>query len=216
MDDLDCPTTYHLGKSLRLRETPYEPREGGMNKPLGLWTAPGRLDADGGLKTAWSDRHVIEYGDEVKDNLYAITPQPGAVVLRLGTDDDLRALGAAFPRFHAGTSGWNGQPSHDDRVTAWKEVEERTGVDGVLITDALARTAHSGTYSLDKAEDPVLWGMYDALSTWDVGSACWFRTDHVEVSKATLGSYPAVVKHVMFDRRAQAEKSWHRTVFTTA
>lgn len=183
MDDLDCPVTYHLGRDLDLgRPDPTE--SAGAFKPPGLWTSPGRVDADGSVKTAWMEWSVIggqvdPVGDET---LYVIRPKPGAVILRIDSPADIRAIGEAFPQFVR---------HHESGGAAYRrgwQAIKAAGVDAVLATSRGAHAHHAVTRASSR-QDPAA-SFAHALYGWDVASICWFSNATITAdSTATPGTY---------------------------
>lgn len=180
MDDMDCPTTYHAGKKLDLLSPPRRPRVG-ANKPPGLWSSPGR-ESGGGVMTTWTDRSVIEYGEPMLDSsrLWALDPQPGAVVIRLDTAEDIRAFGQAFDFT---------EDTEKSRRATWEKVRA-LGIDGVMLTEQGVAATSTIRYGSQRDEDPRGWAAGDTLRNWDVGSVVWLRNDHLTASDAQFGAYP--------------------------
>lgn len=173
MDDLDCPTTYHLGRNLDL--TAPDPIEGkGIGKPPGLWTAPGGPDERGDIRTTWTDRSAREGTANTQESLWAVSPQPGAVVLRIDSAADLEALEAAAPGF----LGW-------DKTKGWDEIRA-LGVSGVLLTSRGHTSAYVRYYKDGRGPG---YAAADALTSWDVGSAVWFNNEHISAEPATKARY---------------------------
>lgn len=189
MDDVDCPTTYHLGRDLDLeREDPTEAV--GAFKPAGLWTSPGRVAADGTVKTAWME-WSIDQGDLDPvggRTVYAIRPVPGAVILRIDTPDDIRAVGQAFPEFvRQNPRDWAAY----DR--GWRAVKA-AGVDAVMVTSrgAHAHWAFTGGRAATNEHDPAV-EFARTIYGWDVSSVCWFRNSLVTVDgQVTPGTYQPI------------------------
>lgn len=186
MDDLDCPVTYHLGRNLDLGRP--DPTEGaGAFKPPGLWTSPGRVAADGTVKTAWME-WSIEQGhlDPVADHTtYVIRPIPGAVIMRIDSPADIRAIGQAFPQFvrqHKGDWEAHGR--------GWKAIRA-AGVDAVMTTSRGAyacRVFHGGLDDPDPAA-----AFAETLQGWDVSSICWFSNATVTAEGTiTPGTYESL------------------------
>jgi hypothetical protein len=193
MDDVDCPQTYHIGDHLDLAEQ--APERGGW-KPRGLWTAPGRPAGDGTVKTGWMDWDVDYAGGDGSPHgrqVFAVNPEPGAVIVRLDTAADIRAFGAAFPHF---LGRGDGTVTVDDAAReSWGAVRA-AGIDGILVTtDGL--TAASGVRSgeqssrrmTDLASDNAA-AFATTLSQWDVASCCWLTNRNIRVDgTATAGTY---------------------------
>ena len=174
MDDLDCPTTYHTGRTLDL--TRPEPTQGkGIHKPPGLWSAPGGQDENGGIRTTWTDRSAREGSANDSDSLmWAITPQPGAVVLRIDSRADLEALETVAPGFH-----------ERDKTKGWDQLRA-LGISGALLTSRGHTTAYVRYYSGDEGPG---YDAADALTAWDVGSAVWFNNKHITAEQVETSHY---------------------------
>lgn len=189
MDDLDCPVTYHLGPSLDLSTPP--PLSGGIYKPAGLWTAPGRQSALGGTLTAWTDeqaRNGMRAGAGTRQRLFEVKPQPGAVILRIDTRQDLENFVAAFPEFHRAQQA----PDADQQTrAAWDHVKAR-GVDGVMLTERGQVHAYYLTYQSKETvpRNSPLGSVSRMLEPWHVGSTVWFHNDNLEAREVELGGYP--------------------------
>lgn len=195
MDDLDCPTTYHLGEDLDLSAPP-DREDSGMNKPPGLWASPGR-EGGGGVMTDWSDRSVIESGSAPRgQRLFSITPQPGAVVIRLDSAEDIAAFGRAFD--------FSGE-SHAEKLEAWRRVSA-SGVDGVMLTSRGVSAAKGLRYGTSREEDRQAWLAGDTLENWDTSSVVWLRNDHLEAGEAQQGTYPA--HEITPEEQEEIEQGW--------
>lgn len=182
MDDMDCPTTYHMGEDLDLTQPPQR-EDSGMNKPPALWASPGRVDDEGSVRTAWTDYMV--YGDgkgpSEDHRLFALTPIPGALIIRLDSEEDIRAFGNAYPDFAT--------PGHQNRLNAWAKVASDE-IDAVMLTEAGASAARKLTYQHRGDSDVAGQGLGDALCEWDVASVCWLRNDNLDVEEVRVGLYP--------------------------
>lgn len=131
-----------------------------QSKPAdgGLWTAPGSLDSDGGVKTAWTDwSHEESYS--VKDTpISPLVVKKHAVVIQINSEQDLEALCKTFPRPGGGFS---------------YESLASVGVDGVRLTQSGLRVAKGA-------------GPDDALhnfSNWDIDSTVWLSKDSISTTK---------------------------------
>lgn len=188
MDDLDCPNTYHLGDTLDVtRPTPT--RVVGMHhKPAGLWASPGRVEEDGAVKTGWTDWIATEGGSQPNGTIvHTVRPRPGAVIVRLHTADDIRAFGAAFPRF--------GDVAKVDPVSrkakarwaaAWQSVAD-AGISGVMVTD---EGAHAHWRAKEEATSAAEREFADGMDTWDCSTVAWLDNTAVEVTgTAPVGRY---------------------------
>lgn len=163
------PTTYHQhtpdkpvtldpgrGASTPARALP--------DKPNGaLWTSPGRIDADGNIKTAWTDWAAREdYGNG--GQLVEMNPQPGAVVVTITSGNDARALMGKY-----GIDDADGRRSFD-----WSAMRE-DGIDGVHVTERMA-SVHSFA---PRDDDSAL----AHLEGWSAGSTAWLSSGHLEVGE---------------------------------
>lgn len=197
MDDLDCPITYHLGNELDLTR-PVPETNAGAKKPPGLWTSPGRIADDGTVQTGWMDWHITDGArDDIAQGraLFAVEPQPGAVIIRLDDAESVKAFGRAFPQF-----AQNRNRDYEQQE-AWAEVRA-TGIDGLMLTNAgligsrhvqrehddqslRIKSSRQDYDDLTPAERVAAEedGFADSLSLWDVSSVVWFnnaviRSDH--------------------------------------
>lgn len=180
MDDVDCPLTFHIGDHLDLDQK--APDRGGW-KPTGLWTAPGRGAGGGSVKTGWMDwdvEYVSGDGDPGGRTVFAIVPEPGAVVVRLDSEADVAAFGRAFP-------GFLGEHSTDAEAAAsWSKVRQ-AGISGIMVTgDGLAgakRIVADGRSF--RPQDEIVADSAAAfaatLGQWDVSSCCWMDNAAIRV-----------------------------------
>lgn len=161
------PTTYH--QHTHDKPVTLDPGRGAVNpdralpdKPTGaLWTSPGRIDADGNIKTAWTDWAAREdYGDG--GQLAEIKPEPGAIVVTVTSGNDTRALMAKY-----GTDDVDGRRSFD-----WAAMRE-DGIDGVHVTERMA-SVHS--FAPRDDDSPLA-----HLEGWSAGSTAWLSSEHLEV-----------------------------------
>lgn len=160
VDDLEAPLTYHYGAPPVLG-TPCDVGKNDMpNKPSdALWTAPGRVAADGTVKTGWTDwmaREGLTFDSPYPDTsetppfdpsiLHAVRPQPGAAIIRIAHTDHARALAQAFPA----------DEGAGIQSVSWTAIRE-TGVDAVMLTESATSVRE--------------------FSGWDASSVAWLRTD---------------------------------------
>lgn len=176
MDDSAMPVTYHAprsGEDLDLnRESTIGNAESAMpDKPQGaLWTAPGRTDADGAVKSAWTDYDARESGTSrpVKE-MYAVRAQPGAVIVSIETPEDAQAL---MDRYEA-------RDALGGRSFDWAAMK-RDGIDGVYASpDAVqGNLKHRGE-------------AFGNLYAWDTSSVAWLSNEHLaaDEEKVTAGKY---------------------------
>lgn len=166
MDDSAIPPTYHVGRAgepLALDED----REivhgeyASVDKPSeALWTAPGRVDSDGGVKTAWTDWSAIENGGSGGgDNecIHVVRAQPGAVVVSVEANEDAEALLSKYQ-----TQDKYGRPFHD-----WAAMK-RDGIDGVYLSPKAV---------------PETWARGKALRQfygWDASSVAWLSNKNLQ------------------------------------
>lgn len=168
--DDDMPTTYH--QHTPDKPVTLDPGRGATtpsralpDKPGGaLWTSPGRIDADGNIKTAWTDWAAREdYGNG--GQLAEISPQAGAVVVTITSGNDARALMNKY-----GTDDVDGRRSFD-----WAAMRE-DGIDGVHVTERMA-SVHSFA---PRDDDSAL----AHLEGWSAGSTAWLSSEHLEVGES--------------------------------
>lgn len=175
MDDLDTPTTYHLGRTLDL-DTPPVSEGTGNAKPPGLWSAPGGPDPDGRIRTTWSDWSASNGTANIPtEQLWAITPKPGSVLLRIDTTDDLTALERAAPLF-----------TSDTPRAGWEELKA-LGVTGVFLTEQGHHAAYRHYYGT--TADTPGHAVANDLAIWDVGSAVWFDNTLVTATPVEKAVY---------------------------
>lgn len=163
------PTTYH--QHTPDKPVTLDPGRGVTNpdralpdKPSGaLWTSPGRIDADGNVKTAWTDWAAREdYGNG--GQLVEMNAQPGSVVVTITNGDDARALMGKY-----GIDDADGRKSFD-----WAAMREDS-IDGVHVTERMA-SVHSFA---PRDDDSTL----AHLEGWSAGSTAWLSSEHLEVGK---------------------------------
>lgn len=176
MDDTSMPPTYHVarsGKDLDLDDG----REVGLStiarpdKPTGaLWTAPGRIDKDGAVKSAWTDYDAQEGGSKrPAKEMHVVRTQPGAVVVSIDSPEDAQAL---MDRYE--TRDTAGSRSFD-----WVAMK-RDGIDGVYASpDAVQGNLNH--------KDQAFANFYG----WDASSVAWLSNDNISVDegKAQGGTY---------------------------
>lgn len=166
--DLEMPTTFHQhkeGEPLDLAAGEREvtnPEGASPDKPQGaLWSAPGRIDAEGATKTAWTDWSARNEYSGTEGRLIEVTAKPGAVIVHVGEGDDALHL---MDRY--GTTDSEGNPSYD-----W-EAMRQDGIDGVYVSDTMAnpgppdRSHPSGNF----------YG-------WDAESVTWLSTENTEAGE---------------------------------
>lgn len=161
--DLDLPATFHTpqGDSWELDhdqqvENPTTSTEG----PQGaLWTAPGRQNTGtrGPQKTAWTDWTHQHDPDTVPGSVTRIEPQPGTVVVCLDTPDDAENLRAQYGR----GDGFD-----------W-DAMRRDGIDGVYVSDTLARHPHDQT----------------GLHGWTTAAVAWLATNQLKTTSTHTVDY---------------------------
>lgn len=175
-DDTTMPPTYHLTRSgggLRLTDG----KEIGNSeialpdKPSGaLWAAPGRVEPDGAVKSAWTDFEASQSGStKPVSGLHVIRPQPGAVIVSIESPEDAEALMRRYP-----ATDKMGQAAFD-----WAAMS-RDGIDGVYAAPSAVQgnSAHRGT-------------AFGNLYAWDVSSVAWLSNTHLAVDPepAPCGTY---------------------------
>lgn len=167
--DDDMPATFHQHApdqpvSLDGNRALTNPHRAAPDKPSGaLWTSPGRTDADGKIKTAWTDWAAREdYGKG--GQLAEVTAHPGAVVVTIDSPDDAEALMSKY-----GTEDVDGKRSFD-----WAAMRE-DGIDGVHVSDRMA-----GSYAYSGAGDG---STATSLNGWSAGSVAWLSNERLEVGE---------------------------------
>ena len=173
--DLDMPATFHQhkeGEPLDLAAGTREvtnPESASPDKPQGaLWTAPGRIDAEGATKTAWTDWSAQNGYSGTEGRLVEVKARPGAVIVHIGERDDAQHL---MDRY--GTTDIYGEPAFD-----W-EAMRRDGIDGVYFSDSMANTSLT-----DRSHAS---GNFYA---WDADSVTWLSTENVETGETRdVGTY---------------------------
>lgn len=182
IDDTAMPVTYHAndGKSLDLSEDrEIETDPSGVDKPWNaLWTAPGRIEPDGGVKTSWSDWSVSQGRDSFDDDLHIVHPQPGAVVVVIDSQEDAEAL----------LERYSFVGRYDERRYDWTAMQ-RDRIDGVY----LSKRAEMGSWA-PRDKTPL-----SRFHGWDVASVAWLSNRHLEVEgrQATVGEYD--IKYEAYD-----------------
>lgn len=175
--DVDMPATFHQHDP----DTPVDfdgtavanPRLSVSDKPEGaFWTAPGRTDADGNTKTAWTDWAAAEdFGNG--GALSEVSPRAGAVVVTVSTPEDAQALMDSY-----GTTDAVGERAFD-----W-EAMQADGIDGVHVNAGMAANAVSA--SMDKTA-PYAAGK---LVGWDTASVAWLSTSQLDTGQTRqVGTY---------------------------
>lgn len=192
MGDDDMPTTYH--QHTPDKPVTLDPGRGATNpdralpdKPSGaLWTSPGRIDADGNIKTAWTDWAAREdYGNGGR--LVEMNPQPGAVIVTITNGNDTRALMSKY-----GIDDADGRKSFD-----WAAMRE-DGIDGVHVTERMA-SVHSFA---PRDDDSAL----AHREGWSAGSTAWLSSEHLEAGESREpGAYTYVDPE-------DDDPGWHREV----
>jgi hypothetical protein len=131
-----------------------------QSKPAdgGLWTSPGRLEADGGVKTEWTDWAHSEQFMVSNHPLIPLVVKKQAIVAEINSQEDLDALCKAFPRPGGGFS-------YESLASA--------GVDAVRLTEGGMRAAKSADL-----EDTL-----HNFSNWDIDSTVWLSTDSISAAK---------------------------------
>lgn len=132
----------------------------------GLWTAPGRVDDVGHVKTAWTD-YAHEEGFSVSDEpLSPIRARKQAIIVIIDSDEDLGRLCKAFPGAKQGFS---------------YEAMAQAGIDGVRLSESGVRSAKSR-----ETERMASFGI------WDIDSTVWIQNTNISTGKAVQKSeYPA-------------------------
>ncbi len=180
MDDRQCPPTYHLGRDLPGDlAARWGARGAAAYKPVGLWAAPGTSGADG-VRTGWTDfleRGGVPATDD--DRLFRIEAQPGAVVVRLEGEEDVRAFASCYPGFTIDDNPLTGSRE------GWREVLD-DDVSAVFLTDSGVVAAKRMYYGGGDRDDRGR-RMAGILESWDAASVCWMRPDHLAVT----GEVPA-------------------------
>lgn len=195
LDDSSMPATYHAARAGR----PLDLDEGGEikgakharpDKPQGsLWTAPGRTDPDGSVKSSWTDYDAVEGGSRrPAKSLYVVRPQPGAVIVSIETPEDAEAL---MGRYEA-------QDSVGHKAFDWVAMK-RDGIDGVYVSpDAVqGNLQHQGT-------------AFENLYAWDASSVAWLSNSNLSVDERQVEGGTYTVTHddndPMESRRASDER----------
>lgn len=168
--DEDMPTTYHQhtpGQPVTLdsaRKLTNPGRSTPPDKPEGaLWASPGRGDADGSVKTAWTDWAARENFGE-GGQLAELAPQPGAVVVTVQSRADAEALMGKYNTDRDGTRSFD-----------W-EAMKADGIDGVHVSDRMADVYASSTSERD--------GAAGNLEGWSAGSVAWLSSERLDVGES--------------------------------
>lgn len=176
LGDDDMPTTFHQHAPdqpvvVDDSRTLTNPDRAIPDKPSGaLWSSPGRIDADGNTKTAWTDWAAQEdYGKG--GQLAEISARPGAVIVTIDSPSDAEALMGKY-----GTQDVDGKRSFD-----WVAMRE-DGIDGVHVSDAVAR----GQAYVGRGDGTAV----SNLHGWSAGSVAWLSSDRLEVGESRApGTY---------------------------
>lgn len=184
--DQDMPHTYHWGPKpdLSTFHEVKDPESHIILKPEGaLWSAPGNVDADGTVKSEWTDWMVNEGYNFTGPNtigpttpdvdvLHVLTPQPGAVIIRVETAEHLHALARRYPTSALTHDGPGPHPF------SWEAIRE-DGIDAVFLT----------SNGLDAASSDA---KFEVLAdSWGVSSVAWLRGTCLKVDgEVRRGSYP--------------------------
>lgn len=171
--DDDLPAMYHQygdGKEVTLDGPQREiinPHLANIDKPHGaLWSSPGRTDATGSIRTAWTDHNATE-GNQPTGTLAELKAKPGAVVVTLSTPEEAEALMGRY-----GTSDEMGKRGFD-----WEAMRE-DGIDGVHVTSGLISQGKGFSYGDGPGESAAAAN----FDTWDASSTAWLSTTNLEVA----------------------------------
>lgn len=171
VDDTAMPATYHApraGRPLDLTEEHpiVNARTTAPDKPEGaLWTAPGRTEDNGAVKSAWTDYDADEGGSsQPSKELHVLRPTPGAVIVCINNEADAEALMARY----------NSVGAYGDKVLDW-EAMAADGIDGVYV-DGQAVKASFGKHG------QAINGFYG----WDVASVAWLSNKHLSTDESTV------------------------------
>lgn len=155
----DDPSAFEMGE-MPGRFFWSKPSEGG------LWTSPGRLEADGTVKTQWTDWSNREDFDVKETEVSPVRLKSHAVVVRIDNDEDVEKLCKEFPAPDGGVS--------------YKKMAD-AGIDGVHLSE-------KGNIASKRA------GMNEAISSfssWDMDSTVWLRSENITSGKPVkIGNYP--------------------------
>lgn len=176
MDDSALPPTYHVGRSgepldLSKDREIIHGEYASVDKPSeALWTAPGRVETNGGVKTSWTDRTAVETGGGggSGEEIHVVRAQPGAVIVSVETNKDAEALLAKY----------EARDKYGKRCYDWAEMK-RDGIDGVY----LSPKAVTGTWKRD--------GALRQFYGWDASSVAWLSNQHLEsdARRHPIGQY---------------------------
>lgn len=174
--DQDMPATYHQhpkDQPLNLTSASggaTNSTSSSIDKPEGaLWSAPGRSDAEGNIKTAWTDWAAQE-DYATSGALTELKPQPGSVIVTIDSPNDAQNLLNAY-----NVENPDGTKSFD-----W-EAMRNDGIDAIHVTDNMAAqtSQHIGT------DHPA-----GKLHEWDTASTAWLKTDRLTTTaEHTPGTY---------------------------
>lgn len=180
MGDGAMPPTYHAARS----GSPLDLDEGREvelseiavpDKPRGaLWTAPGRIDSEGAVKSAWTDYDATEGGSNRPSKaLYVVRPQPGAVIVSIETPEDATAL----------MNHYEAHDSRGERSFDWVAMK-RDGIDGVYASpDAVQGNMHHTGQA------------FGNLYGWDASSVAWLSNENISVDEGTMEGGMYTVTH---------------------
>lgn len=130
----------------------------------GLWTSPGAIAEDGGVRTAWTT-WSNEQGYKVTDApIVPLNVRKAAVIVRIDSAKDLERLCKEFPAKGPGFS---------------YEAMSKAGIDAVRLSESGLREA--------KLAPPT--ESIHNLSNWDIDSTVWLTTDHISAKKACKKAY---------------------------
>ena len=132
----------------------------------GLWTSPGRLEADGTVKTQWTDWSNREDFEVKETEVSPVRLKSHAVVVRIDNNEDVEKLCKEFPAADGGVS--------------YRKMAD-AGIDGVHLSE-------SGNIASKRAGFKEAIGSF---SSWDMDSTVWLRSENISSGKPVkIGSYP--------------------------
>lgn len=169
-------TTYDIEKMEAIQDASYHDEQDEDLKELfknnfsskpeggGLWTSPGRVSEDGGIKTEWTDWSHQEQFRVSNDPLVPLKVKKQAVIVHINSAEDLDALCKAFPA---------SSPSFSYEAMA------EAGIDGVRLSRDGLRVA-KGAVPGEKMHN---------FSNWDIDSTVWINKDNIIPGKAVKKAF---------------------------